>query len=144
MQIDFIKVVKYYFSDSKFYPLLNSTIISQIPKVPNLSTMKEYRPISCCNTVYKVFSKILTKRIKKVLPKLICNRQNAFLKGRVISDNILLMHAIVNGYHRNTGQVKCAMKIDLVKAHDTVRWDFLFTIMECMNFPKKFICWVKK
>ena len=82
--------------------------------------------------------------MKKVLPKLICNRQNAFLKGRVISDNILLMHDIVNGYHRDTGQVKCAMKIDLVMAHDTVRCDFLFTIMECMNFPKKFICWVKK
>ena len=80
VQADFIKAVKHCFGNDSLHTRLNSTIISLIPKVPNLSTMHEYRPISCCNTVYKVYSKILTERMKRILPELISNRQNIFSK----------------------------------------------------------------
>lgn len=74
---------------------------------------------------------------------MIDQRQNAFLKGRNIADSVLLMHDIVKGYYKNDGKARCVMKIDLMKAYDTVRWDFIFTVMELMKFPTKFIQWVK-
>ena len=68
----------------------NTTIITLIPKVPNPSSMGDFRPISCCNTVYKCISKIIAKRIQMILPSIVDNAQSAFIKGRKISDNVLL------------------------------------------------------
>ena len=62
----------------------------------------------------------MAERLKAVLPNLISNRQNAFLNGRSIAENILLMHDIVRGYHINEGKAGCAIKVDLMKAYDTV------------------------
>ena len=45
---------------------------------------------------------------------------NEFLKSRAISDNILLMHDIVRGYHKNEWKARCAIKVDLLKAYDTM------------------------
>lgn len=57
--------------------------------------MKEFRPISCCNVVYKCMTKILANRVSVALPSLISFSQSAFLKGRRIHDNILLAHELV-------------------------------------------------
>ena len=40
------------------------------------------------------------------------------------------MHDIVNGYRKKNGQAKCAVKVDLMKAYSTVKWDFLFAVMD--------------
>lgn len=61
------KAIKYCFDKYYMYHALNSTIISLIPKVKNPACMKEYRPISSCNVVYKIFSKVLKERLKEVL-----------------------------------------------------------------------------
>lgn len=44
---------------------INSTILALIPKKDETARMGDYRPISCCNVLYKVISKILANRIKK-------------------------------------------------------------------------------
>ncbi|GAA0164975.1 hypothetical protein LIER_20490 [Lithospermum erythrorhizon] len=43
--------------------------------------------------------------------------------GRLLSDSVLLMHELVNGYHKEIGKRRCALKIDIMKAYDTVRWE---------------------
>lgn len=93
-----------------------------VPKVSNVATLHDYRPISCCNVMYKCIMKILTLRMIKVVQKLVSPCQSAFVPGGVIQDNILLAHELVNSYHRNNGSPRCAVKIDLKKAYDTVRW----------------------
>ncbi|XP_071923108.1 uncharacterized protein [Coffea arabica] len=52
-------------------------------------------------------------------------RQNAFLKGRKIFDNILLMHELVKNYHHKGGKARCVLKVDIMEAYDIVRWEFL-------------------
>lgn len=47
---------------------INATILSLIPKVDNAQTMKEFRPIACCNLLYKVSSKVLAARLKALMP----------------------------------------------------------------------------
>ena len=67
---------------------LNHTFITLIPKVKNPEYVSEFRPISLCNVLYKIFSKVLANRLKRILPNIITEHQSAFTKSRLISDNI--------------------------------------------------------
>ncbi|CAL1403462.1 unnamed protein product [Linum trigynum] len=112
---------------------VESTVIALIPKLPVVEKMKDFRPTSCCNVIYKGISKLLSRRLSMVLPKLIGRSQSAFVKGRLISDNILMATELVKDYHRSRISSRCALKIDLMKAFDSVYWKFLFTVMSAMG-----------
>ncbi|KAL3509563.1 hypothetical protein ACH5RR_028964 [Cinchona calisaya] len=53
------------------------------------------------------------------------------------------MHDVVKGYNRANGVARCVVKVDLMKAYDTLRWDFLFYMLDLMKFPPKFLGWLK-
>lgn len=69
---------------------LNHTFITHIPKKKKLELAYDFRPISLCNVFYKIFSKVLANRLKRILPNIISKHQSAFTKSRLISDNILV------------------------------------------------------
>lgn len=73
------------FFDKDFLPKwINSTILALIPKKDKAVYMKDYRPISCCNVIYKVISKILANRLKRLLPSFISLNQSAFVKDMLL------------------------------------------------------------
>lgn len=106
----------------------NSTNIVLIPKVDSLEVITQYRPISLCNVVYKIIFKMLANRLKQILPDIISATQNAFVLGRLITDNVLVayecIYAIKKKTHGSNGY--CAMKLDMHKAYDHVEWFFFF------------------
>ena len=104
-----------FFSSGRMLCKINCTIIALVPKVPNPSSMHDYRPISCCNTTYMFISKVIAARIKRCFPDIICPAQTAFLQGRSIADNILLTQELMKNYHYDFGPPRCALKIDLKK-----------------------------
>lgn len=115
--------------------------ISLIPKIDSPIKMKDF-PISCCDVCYKIISKITVNRLKPILPLLVDDNQSAFVRGRSIQDNILLMHDLVKAYQKIGGPSGCAIKMDIMKAFDTVKWDYLLTILTQMNIPKKVRQWI--
>ena len=140
----FCFAVKDFFEHSVMNKGANSTLIALIPKHPAADSMKDFRPISLCTMVYKCISKILASRLKILLPSLIDHAQSAFIPGRQISDNILMAQELFRGYSRDTGTPKCALKIDLHKAFDSINWEFIFAAMAHMNFPPRFVAWVRE
>ncbi|GKA20543.1 RNA-directed DNA polymerase, eukaryota, reverse transcriptase zinc-binding domain protein [Tanacetum coccineum] len=121
--------IKEFFSKGQMLGELNATLITLIPKIQNPLKVSKFKPIACCNVLYKCISKILTNRIKGALKKLVQNNQSAFILGRLIQDNILLSQEILRDYGRKNGPKRCDIKIDLQKAYDTISWSFLETIL---------------
>jgi hypothetical protein len=115
---------------------MNNTNIVLIPKVENLTSMKDLRPISLCNVLYKIISKVLANRLKPLLTRYISIEQSAFVEGRSILDNVMVaMETIHHMKSKTKGKVgEVALKIDISKAYDIVDWNYLMNVMIRMGF----------
>ncbi|CAN1126222.1 Transposon TX1 uncharacterized 149 kDa protein [Linum perenne] len=101
VKVDLILAIRRFFEKCSLPKYVNSILLALIPKKFNAADMKDYRPISCCNVIYKVISKVLANRLSKVLPSIISPAQTAFIKGRYFGDGILLAHELLKGYNRS-------------------------------------------
>lgn len=120
----------------------NETIIALIPKVAKPDKVTDLRPISLCNVLYKLISKVLANRLKKILLVIVSPNQSAFVPGRLISDNILiayeLTHYMKNKRRGNDGWA--AIRLDMSKAYDRVEWPFLEALMLRLGFCNDWVC----
>ncbi|XP_048613516.1 uncharacterized protein LOC125587312 [Brassica napus] len=115
---------------------INKTNICLVPKKLEAKRLVEFRPISLCNVAYKIVSKVLSKRLKSVLPWIITETQAAFVEDRLISDNILIAHELLHALNSNNSCSReyIAVKTDLSKAFDRVEWSFLEKAMRALGF----------
>ena len=115
---------------------LNATHLVLIPKVQNVDSVSQFRPISLCNYSYKVLSKVLANRLKQIIPALISPKQNAFVEGRLIQDNIGIAHELFHFLKTRKARYKfeLGIKLDMHKAYDRVECDFLLIVMEKLGF----------
>ena len=113
-----------FLNNGHMLPDINHTYIVLIPKVKNLEKMSDFRPISLCNVIYKIISKVLANRLKQVLPNIISRIQSAFVPGHLITDNVLLAYETLHTMHcRKKGKKGyMALKLDVSKAYDRVEW----------------------
>ncbi|XP_057419187.1 uncharacterized protein LOC130713437 [Lotus japonicus] len=122
--------------------MINQTLIVLIPKVKKPLHANQFRPISLCNVLFKIITKVIANRLKLVLPDIICGPQSAFVPGRLITDNALIayecFHFMKKKCSGRNGHM--ALKLDMSKAYDRVEWPFLCSVLVHMGFPAN---WVK-
>ena len=118
---------------------LNETLISLLPKCQNPESLSNYRPISLCNLVYKVVSKILVARIRPLLGKLISPVQTAFVLGRRGTDNVMIAQELFHALDKKKGKTGfMVIKLDLEKSYDRLEWSFIYRVLQAFHFPQKF------
>ncbi|KAK4254083.1 hypothetical protein QN277_009512 [Acacia crassicarpa] len=123
---------------------LHDTNIVLLPKIEKPDDVKHFRPIGLCNVSYKIIAKIMTNRMRLLMDKIISPNQRAFVAGRMIQDNIILVHEAFHYLkHKKKGSKwEFALKIDMNKAYDRIEWDFLAAVMLRMGFCRRWVSWV--
>jgi hypothetical protein len=99
----------------------NDTVIVLIPKVKNPEKIGDLRPISLCNVLYKLISKVLANRLKKILPDIISPTQSAFVPDRLVTNNVLLAYEFTHYNKRKGNEGVAAIKLDMSK--DMIDWN---------------------
>ena len=111
---DVTAAITSFFIDRSMPKGVNSLLIILIQKVPNPSSFNNYRPISLCNVIYKIISKLLVIRIRPILPKFISPSQSAFIPGRWIVENQVIVQELIHSFNvRKIKSGQMASKIDL-------------------------------
>jgi len=98
----------------------NASFIALVPKVRDPLQLDQNRPISLVGAIYKIIAKVLSCRIKKVLPSVIDENQSAFLKDKGLLDSVLVANEVVEELKRGKMSELC-FKVDYEKAYDLVR-----------------------
>ncbi|XP_024010239.1 LOW QUALITY PROTEIN: uncharacterized protein LOC112085271 [Eutrema salsugineum] len=144
IKADLVQLIKDFQDSGSFAEHLNETNICLIPKGDRPREISGFRPISLCNVGYKIISKVLSLRLKKLLPELISETQSAFVAGRLITGNILIAQENFHALRSNPACRKrfMAIKTDMSKAYDRVEWSFLKSLMEKMGFDDRWIGWI--
>lgn len=139
-----VEAVGEFFKSRKLLKQWNATTLVLIPKVHNAARTSDFRPISCLNTMYKVISKLLATRLQILLESVISHSQSAFMPGRLLAENVLLATEIVNGYNWKNIEPRAMLKVDIRKAFDSIRWDFVIATLRGLHIPEKFVNWISE
>lgn len=142
MAQDVLSVVREFFIRVAIPKAIANTLIVLIPKKETSSLFADYRPISLCSFMNKMFTKVLSNHLKALLPSLILKEQSAFVQGREISDNILLAQELVGSPEKKIRGHNIIFKLDMMKAFDRVSWIFLSKLLAKLDIHSHFIAFI--
>ena len=120
----------------------NASFIALVPKVKDPTTIDQYRPISLVGAIYKIITKVMSNRIKTVLPMVIDENQSAFMQGRGLLESVLVANEVIEDVRRRRRR-GVLLKVDFEKAYDSVRWSFLLDKLNRLGFLERWIKWVQ-
>ncbi|XP_058733672.1 uncharacterized protein LOC131605316 [Vicia villosa] len=142
MKADFINCLSCFHREALLSKAITSSFLTLIPKNSNPLGLNEYRPICLVGCIYKVISKILASRLKKVLSSVVSECQSAFVPGRQLLDGVLVANEVID-LARKDGLGCLLFKVDFEKAYDNVSWDFLRFMLRKMGFGAKWLKWME-
>ncbi|XP_019223731.1 PREDICTED: uncharacterized protein LOC109205471 [Nicotiana attenuata] len=133
---DFVQAV---FNCRRLTKFFSHTCLVLIPKVDSPSSFSNLRPISLSKFTAKIISKILSRRLNPILGKLISENQSGFVKGRLITENILQAQEIAQGVNKKNRGGNVIIKLDMAKAYDRISWTFLMAVMRKFGYSENWI-----
>ena len=136
---DVTAAVLEFFRSGRLLKDFNNTFIALIPKVAGPTFVRDFRPISCCNVMLKIITKLLARRVRQVMGPLVSDCQGAFVSGRSMFHNIVVANEVIRGYGRANMPPRCTIKVDLHKAFDSISWTFLWRVLVQFGFPERFL-----
>lgn len=119
-------------NSESFVKSLNSSFLLPIINAEGATNIKDFRSIHLV-FAYKLISKLLVRRMSKVMDKVISKCQHTFVEGRQILDVVLMVNEVVDNllYWKREG-VLC--KLDMEKTYDLMNWDFVDHMLRMISF----------
>ena len=137
-----IRALNFAFRKGELSNVQKEGIITCIPKGDKpREFIKNWRPISLLNVVYKIGSSCIANRMKTVLSKLINDDQTGFMSGRYIGDNLRLIYDLI-AYLNKHNLPGMLINIDFEKAFDSLDWGFMFKVLEAFGFKEDMCKWI--
>ena len=136
LKLEIMEVLANFHSQAVFEESLNATFIALIPKKVDAVNVRDFRPISLVGSIYKIISKLLANRLRRVIFGIISESQNAFVLDRQILDSVLIANEFLDS--RLKARILGVLcKLDVEKAFDHVSWDFFMYMLQCCGFSEK-------
>ena len=118
------------------------SIVRLIHKKDDVRDPKNWRPISLLNTDYKLASKVITERVKKVMSSIVHQDQTCGVVGRTIFSNLHLIRDILDMIDK-TNEPAVLVTLDQEKAFDRIDHNFLMCVLSKFGFGPSFCRWVE-
>ena len=139
----YVESINYSYQIGELTTLQKQGLITLLPKKDkNLKNLANWRPITLLNVDYKIATKAIANRIKKILPHIIHNSQTGFVAGRYIGENIRLLFDIID-YTDENEIPGLLFFTDFEKAFDSIDHEYLFKTLQFLNFGPSLLQWVK-
>jgi len=142
LKVDFVAALEEFHEIGYIPKGCNASYIALVPKVKDPCKLDQFRPISLMGAIYKVIAKVLAGRLKKALPTIIDESQSAFIKDKGLTDSVLLANEVIEDLRRK-GRSGLCLKVDFEKAYDSVRWEYMYGMLDRMDFHNTCIKWIR-
>ncbi|XP_057811401.1 uncharacterized protein LOC131025621 [Salvia miltiorrhiza] len=142
IQDDVVGAIQAFFQYSYLPTGCNSSTMVLIPKKDTVSTVSNLRPIVLSNFFFKIMSKLLVARLSGIAATHVSSNQFGFISGRNIHDCIMLSSEGFNAMQRTNRGSNMACKVDIKKAFDTIRWEFIMQVLRANGYHETFINWI--
>ena len=137
-----VRSINYAYQEGHLSVTQKQGIITCLPKGDKpRHFLKNWRPISLLNTIYKIASGSIACRMKNVLHKIIHTDQTGFISGRYIGENSRLIYDIME-YTEQENIPGLLLLIDFEKAFDSVSWSFIQKVTKFFNFGDSIRKWI--
>lgn len=113
-----------------------------IPKIQHAEKIESFRPIDLTIFLFKIICKILVQRLNVIVPDLISPLESAFIKGRQVTDSIVITSECINMLDMKTYGGNIAIKFDIKKAFNTLNWEFLLGVLKKFGFHGNCLSWI--
>ena len=121
--------------------ILNNANVVLISKKEGAESITDFRPISLIHSFTKIIAKLLALRLAPRMSSIISTAQSAFIKKRSIHDNFMSVRNAARRYH-NSKLPTLFLKLDITKAFDSVRWEYLLNLLHMLGFPRRWQDWI--
>ena len=125
-------------NNNQFSHIALDGVITCIPKQGKLrNDLKNWRPLTLLNSIYKFFSSMIANRLKNCLPSIINEDQTGFISGRFIGENTRMVYDTIE-YCDSHDEPGLLLILDFSKAFDTIEWPFIAEVLNLFEFGDNF------